>query len=217
MLQDVEYNTGHIYLLSIMDMYGKRHKIWGYGHERILLNSVHDLTHLESIFPHLPITAFQAMQERKVDNLVGVNMNHIMCEGSTGVDKKDGIKVKRGKFGVGWVVGGVLEGDYQGGESASPGLINSVLPTAAGSTLKPLTSLLTTKAAIVRFAKLLIVPDPALNPEFWEVKPTPKCDKCRKCQQVGEYSISHAQHTLKALAEMDQIKANTKPTTEEQQ
>ena len=192
----VQEMKGNIYLLNLVDMYGKPHKIWGYGIDRIMLSSVPDLSALESIFPHVPSAAFKAMEEKEVDILIGLNMNEIFPEGGTGVDKQAGIKVKRSIFGAGWCVGGVLD------QVSNP----------ANSTAR---SLISSQAALVRSARVNVVPEPPLSPDFWEcdqmgVKPTPRCDKCRKCQQVGMCSDSHAQHTMKEQAELDLIKANTK-------
>ena len=194
--KEVEYMTGHIYLLSLVDMYGKSHRIWGYSIDRIMLSSVPDLSALEKVFPQVPRGAFQAMVDKEVDILIGLNMSHIMPEGGTGVDKSGGIKVKRSKFGSGWVVGGVLDSTQTESVVTSRRCFSS-------------------QAAVVRSAKVLIMPEPALSPDFWEtdqlgVKPTPRCDRCRKCQLVGECSDSHAHHTMKDQAELDLIKANTK-------
>ena len=194
--KEVEYMDGNIYLLSLVDMFGKSHRIWGYSIDRIMLSSVPDLSALESLFPHIPRAVFQAMLDREVDILIGLNMNHIMPEGGTGVDQNGGIKVKRSRFGIGWVVGGVLDSN----QAESLNIVGHGFSS---------------KAAVVRSAKVLVMPEPALSPDFWEcdqmgVKPTPRCDKCRKCQQVGMCSDSHAQHTMKEQAELDLIKANTK-------
>ena len=120
-------------------------------------------------------------------------MNHIMPDGGSGVDKSGGISVKRSIFAPGWVVGGVLPDDQVSEDR----------------------HMLSTQAATVRCARLHVVPEPPITPDFWEcdqlgVKPTPKCDRCRKCQLAGECSESHAQHTLKDQAELDLIRKNTK-------
>ena len=185
--------TGYIYLISLVDMYGKSHRIWGYSIDRIMLSSVPDMSALESVFPHVPKEAFKAMIEQEVDILIGLNMNHIMPDGGSGVDKSGGISVKRSIFAPGWVVGGVLPDDQVSGDR----------------------HMLSTQAATVRCARLHVVPEPPITPDFWEcdqlgVKPTPKCDRCRKCQLAGECSESHAQHTLKDQAELDLIRKNTK-------
>ena len=192
----VQEMKGNIYLLNLVDMYGKPHKIWGYGIDRIMLSSVPDLSALESIFPHVPSAAFKAMEEKEVDILIGLNMNEIFPEGGTGVDKQAGIKVKRSIFGAGWCVGGVLD------QVSNP----------ANFTAR---SLISSQAALVRSARVNVVPEPPLSPDFWEcdqmgVKPTPRCDESRKCQQVGMCSDSHAQHTIMEQAELDLTKANTK-------
>ena len=194
----VQERTGYIYLLSLVDMYGQSHRIWGYGMDRIMLSSVPDLSALESLFPHVPGAAFKAMREKEVDILIGLNMNEIFPDGGAGVDKKKGIKVKRSLFGTGWCVGGVLD---QSSQPASTGSVNKC-------SISP-------QAALVRSAKVNVVPEPPLSPDFWEtdqmgVAIPPRCDRCRRCQQVGVCSESHAQHTIKAQAELDLIKANTK-------
>ena len=188
----VEKITGYIYLLSLKDMYGGSHRIWGYSVDSIMLSSVPDMSALASTFPHVPKEAFKALIEKEVDILIGLNMTPIMPEGGSGVDKVGGVSVMRSLFAPGWVVGGVL-------------------PDAKPSTK----NLLSVKAATVRCAKVQIVPEPPITPDFWEcdqlgVKLLPKCDRCRKCQQSGVCSDSHAAHTIKAQAELDLIKENTK-------
>ena len=89
--KEVEYMDGFIYLLSLVDMYGKSHRIWGFSIDRIMLSSVSDLSALGKLFPHVPNAAFKAMVEKEVDILMGLNMNHLMPEGGTGVDKNGGV------------------------------------------------------------------------------------------------------------------------------
>ena len=76
--KEVEHMDGNIYLLSLVDMFGKSHRIWGYSIDRIMMSSVPDLSALESLFPHVPRSAFQAILDSEVDILIGLNMNHIM-------------------------------------------------------------------------------------------------------------------------------------------
>ena len=188
-----EKRTGHIYLLSLVDMYGTAHKIWGYSIDRIMLSSVPDMAALEATFPHVPREAFKAMAEAEVDILVGLNMSQIFPVGGDGVDRRGGVRVKRSIFSPGWVVGGVLP---------------EVQPRSGKYSLS-------TKAVVARTAKVQVVPESPINPDFWEtdqlgVSPPPKCDRCKKCLQVGECSESHAQYTAKSQAELDLIRANTK-------
>jgi len=49
-----------------------------------MLSSVSDLSSLETIFPHVPQAAFKEMNEKEIDILIGLNMNHIMPEWSRG-------------------------------------------------------------------------------------------------------------------------------------
>ena len=153
-----------------------------------------DLSALESVFPHVPKTAFKALVDKEVYILVGLNMNSLMPEGGSGIDKCNGVKVKRSEFGEGWVVGGVLDSD----------LLGDYTPHSFSS-----------QAATIRVAKVSVMPETELNPDFWEcdqlgVKIAPKCDRCRKCQESGKCSDSHIQHTAKEQAELDLIKANTR-------
>jgi len=188
-------HTGFIYLLDLVDMYGGVHRIWGYGIDRIMLSSVPDLSCLDSVFPHVPAGVFKAMKEKEVDVLIGLNMNEIFPYGGSGVDQKKGIKIKRSLFGHGWCIGGVLDA----------GLSQSAADCHVVSS----------QAALVRSAKFSIVPQPPITPDFWEtdqlgVAVPPRCDRCRRCQQIGSCSESHALHTLKAQNELELIKANTK-------
>ena len=82
--------TGYIYMLGLVDMKGNVHQIWGYSIDRIMLSSVPDLLHLQTVFPHVPIKAFEAMAEKEVDLLIGLNMNHIMPEGGLESTKLEG-------------------------------------------------------------------------------------------------------------------------------
>ena len=188
---EVEYRTGHIFLLSLVDMHGVLHDIWGYSVDKIMLSSTPDMSAMQALFPHVPMAAFRAMQAQEVDILIGLNMSPIMPEGGSGIDKVGGMKALKSIFEPGWVVGGLL--DSQDSQSCN----------------------ISSQAALVRSAKMLIMPEPALSPDFWEsdqlgVKPVPKCDRCRRCQQTGECSESHVQHTLKDQAGLDLIKAKTK-------
>ena len=191
----VQERTGFIYLLDLVDMYGGEHRIWGYGIDQIMLSSVPDLTCLDSVFPHVPAGVFKAMREKEVDVLIGLNMNNIFPSGGSGVDNKDGIRVKRSLFGLGWCIGGVLD--------------SGAIPVTAES------NTVSSQAALVRSAKISIVPQPPITPDFWEtdqmgVAVPARCDRCRRCQQVGSCSESHGMHTLKAQSELELIKANMK-------
>ena len=191
--KEVEYMSGFIYLLSLKDIYNKSHRLWGYGISRIMKSSVPDLSDLITTFPQVPRSTFKALQEREVDILIGLNMSHLMPSGGSGVDQCGGIKVKRSLFGTGWVVGGAL----------------GISKSYEKSSYK-----FSTQAAVVRSAKVLVMPEPSLNPDFWEcdqmgVRTIAKCERCKKCQESGKCSDTHIQHTLKEQAELDLIRANT--------
>ena len=170
------------------------HKVWGYGLDKIMVSNVPDMSSLQSKFPHVPGTVFHPLVTREVDILVGLNMTAIMLAGGTGVDKVGGMKALRSLFGTGWVVGGVLDNQSVDGYVAPA---------------------ISSQALTARCAKLCVMPEPGLTPDFWEcdqlgVKLPARCDRCRHCLQTGECSAAHAQHTLKEQTELELIKANTR-------
>ena len=151
----------YIYLLDIVDMYGNVHTIWGYGVPRIMTSHVPDLTPVRDFFPHIPSEAFNSLPDTEVDVLIGLNMNEVHPAGGTGVDRVGGLSALRSLFGCGWVIGGHHE-DIK----------------------VPISPPLSTTAASLRIAKLLVRPEPSYTPEFWEcegmgVMPPYRCDNCR--------------------------------------
>ena len=191
---DTENLDGYIYLLNLVDIYGKPHRVWGYSIDKIMVSTVPDLSSLQSQFPHVPGTAFDPMETREVDILMGLNMSDIMPAGGLGVDRVGGMVALRSIFGAGWVVGGVLDSQTVDGY-ATPSI--------------------SSQAVTARCAKVLVMPEPGLTPDFWEydqlgVKLPARCDRCRHCLQTGECSDAHAKHTMKEKAELELIKANTR-------
>ena len=61
MTQEIEKQTSYIYLVELVDIYGKAHKVWGYGLNQIMLSTVPDMSSLQCKFPHVPGTAFQPL------------------------------------------------------------------------------------------------------------------------------------------------------------
>ena len=191
--QDPQSRSGYIYLLDLLDMYGRPHRVWGYSIDKIMISSVPDLSALQSDFPHVPGAAFSPMEVKEVDILIGLNMTAIMPSGGLGVDKVGGVKALRSIFGTGWVVGGQLDNPTAG----------YVAPS------------ISSQAFTARCAKVFVAPEPGLTPDFWEcdqlgVSLPARCDRCRHCLQSGECSDAHAGHTLKEQAELALIKANTR-------
>ena len=183
---------GYIYLLVLRDMNGHPHKIWGYSVDRIMLSSTPDMTKLAKLFPHVSKKAFTALVEKEVDILVGVNMTRIFPEGGLGDDKREGISIQRSLFSNGWVVGGVMPDG-----------------------IKPNPCALSAMAAKVRCARVKIIPEAPILPDFWEcdqlgVSVPAKCNRCKRCQETGECSEEFRNLTLKQQAELDLIKENTK-------
>ena len=152
---------------------------------------VPDMSSEQHKFPHIPGTAFKGLDARDVDILIGLNMTEIMPTGGMGADKVGGIKILRSIFGTGWVVGGCLEN-----------LAGYNSPT------------ISSQAVTARCAKVYVMPEPGLLPDFWEcdqlgVKLPARCERCRNCLQTGQCSEAHASHTRKEQAELSLIKKNT--------
>ena len=190
---DPESRSGYIYLLDLLDMNGKPHRVWGYSIDKIMVSSVPDLSALQSKFPHVPAAALESLEAKEVDILIGLNMAEIMPSGGLGCDRVGGMKALRSIFGTGWVMGGQPD-------SSSTGYVAPVLSV---------------QASTARCAKVFVTPEPGLVPDFWEcdqlgVKLPARCDRCRHCLQTGVCSEAHAGHTLKEQAELALIKANTR-------
>ena len=103
------------------------------------------------------------------------------------------MKALQSLFGTGWVIGGKIDEE----------LADYSSPTISSQALK------------VRCAKILVVPEKGITPDFWEsdqlgVKLPARCDRCRKCLQSGECSDSHNGRTMKEQAELELIKSKTK-------
>ena len=167
---DIENLDGYIYLLNLVDIYGKPHRVWGYSINKIMVSTVPDLSSLQSKFPHVPGTAFHPLETREVDILMGLNMSAIMPAGGLGVDRVGGMVALRSIFGTGWVVGGVLD---------SQSIYGYATPS------------ISSQAITARSAKVFVMPEPGLTPDFWEsdqlgVKLPARCDRCRHCLQTGE-------------------------------
>ena len=190
-----EVKHGYIYWVTLLDMYGKPHRIWGYGVERIMTSSVPDMSLLQSRFPHVPGTAFQPCEEREVDILVGLIKSAISPAGGLGNDRVKGMKALRSQFGNGWVIGGALDEAMNSSNYTAPSISSQVLAA--------------------RCSKILVKPEPGLTPDFWEsdqlgVKLPARCDRCKNCLQSGECSDAHATHTAKEQAELELIKSKVK-------
>ena len=179
-----------IYLLDLIDMYGNIHSIWGYGTPKIMTSSIPDLSVIRHLFPHVPADAFMSLPSKEVDVLIGLNMNELQPAGGLGTDRVKGLSALRSLFGCGWVVGGHHDD------------------------IRNTYSDISSAAAILKVAKILIEPKPPITPEFWEseglgVFPPPRCDHCKNCMERGPCSEKHFQHSIKKQAELDLIKSKT--------
>ena len=214
-----------IYELSLVDMYGKMHHIWGYGIDEIVEpDDPVDLSGVRSLFPHVPDQAFVTLPKRRIDILVGLNYNSLHPYGGTGVDLVDNLKALRSRFGCGWVIGGchdelkVCPIKFTSLAASARIARLSVIPEISVTDLSTVSyndgqsSLFSTPSSAT-FIKTSI--DPVLTPQFWEsdgmgVLPPRKCTRCRQCAEKGACSESHYQLTLKEEAELKLISDNVK-------
>ena len=180
--------SGNIYVVDLLDINGQVKTVWGYGVPSIMEYSHPDILHLHYLFPHVHTDAFKALASAEVDILVGLNYNEIHpdCE-LVDRDKVGGLTVLKSNFGCGWIVGGHHRQITDSCE-ISP------------------------EAAVARIAKVQIIPQPSLTPEFWEsenmgVLPPPRCDTCLGCMKTGTCSERYQILSTKQQAELDLIRS----------
>ena len=96
-----------IYELDLVDMYGRKHSVWGYGIDKINdHDDPVDLSPVRSLFPHVPDQAFKILSKKRIDILMGLNFNALFPCGGAGVDAVRNLRALRSIFGTGWVIGG---------------------------------------------------------------------------------------------------------------
>ena len=190
----------NIYELDLVDKFGKRHSIWGYGIDTIIdPDDPVDLAPVRSLFPHLPREVFLPLPKKRVDILIGLNFNSLHPSGGTGKNIQGNLKALNSIFGTGWVIGGCHQNI-----KATP---NKLTPEAATSRVAkisgvPEVDVVSKYSLNPVFARIQI--DPVLTPEFWEsdcmgVLPPRKCNRCRTCALKGECSEQQLQHSLKEI------------------
>ena len=90
------------YEFDFDDMYGKLHRIWGYGIDEIIEpGEPVDLSNVRHLFPHVPDQAFHTLPKKRIDILVGLNYNALHPCGGIGVDLVGNLKALRSRFGCG--------------------------------------------------------------------------------------------------------------------
>ena len=205
----------NIYELDMVDMYGKKHSIWGYGIDKIIdPDDPVDLGPVRHLFPHVPDQAFAPMSKKRIDILIGLNFNYLLPSGGLGVDAVGNLKALRSMFGTGWVIGGCHDKLNTTSVKLTPQAASarlarvSVIPDIEVTELEAALSI-----SKPSFAKIQI--DPTLTPEFWEsdsmgVLPSRKCTRCLQCAVKGECSEAHYLLTLKEQAELKLISDNVK-------
>ena len=177
---------GKIYVLDLLDRSGKVKTVWGYGVSSIMEYSRLNFIHLQYLFPHVPSDAFKELCLGEIDILIGLNYNelHPDCELAKR-DKVGGLVALKSLFGCGWIIGG-HHPDIRNDHEISP------------------------VAALVRIAKLQVIPEPSLTPEFWEcenmgVLPPPRCSSCQNCMKSGNCSERFQSFSSRKEAELDLI------------
>ena len=201
----------NIYELDLVDMYGKRHSVWGYGIDKIIdPDDPVDLSPVRSLFPHVPDQAFTTMPKRRIDILIGLNFNYLLPSGGLGVDAVGNLKALRSRFGTGWVIGGCHDKLTTGPVKLTPQAASARLARVSVVPIVEVTELRTSDPS---FAKIQI--DPKLTPEFWEseslgVLPPRKCTRCRQWAFKGDCSEAHYLLTMKEQAELKLISDNVR-------
>ena len=111
-----------------------------------------DLSHLQSSLPHVPAEALSQLAYGEIDVLVGLNFNELQPDvENIHRDKVGGIIALKSIFGCGYVLGG-----HHDGITSNP----QISPVAA----------------LVRVAKLKIVPEPSFTPDV-EIRISLRFDK----------------------------------------
>ena len=199
-----------IYELDLLDMYGVKHGIWGYGIEEIIdPDEPVDLGPVRTLFPHVPDQAFALMPKKRIDILVGLNFNYLHPSGGLGVDAVGNLKALRNRFGSGWVIGGC-----HAKLKTAPLRVSAQAATARLARVTVVPDIEVTEIEVdpsgidPTFAKIQV--DQTLTPDFWEsdsmgVLPPRKCAKCRQCAEKGDCSEAHYLLTMKEEAELKLI------------
>merc|ERR1711888_40460 len=89
-------------LLDLIDNHGNTRSLWGYGVPRVMGSGVPSLLPIRKLFPHIPAAAFEALESKEVDVLIGLTMMEIQPAGGMGVDRVGGVTALRSQFGCGW-------------------------------------------------------------------------------------------------------------------
>ena len=156
-----------MYIFDLETRNGEKIKVWGYGIDAIT-DAVPpvDLSGVRSLFPHVPPAAFDSLDEKPLDILVGLNFFGLHPGGGDGKNKVGNLKALQNDFGHGWVIGG------------------------SHPNLKPVKIQLTEKAlAMVTISKVEI--NPFIQKDFWElenlgVEPPKRCGKCKSCKLCSD-------------------------------
>ena len=154
-----------IYEFDMVDMYMKKHSVWGYGIDKIIdPDDPVDLSPVRSLFPHVPDQAFGPMPKKRIDILIGLNFNSLHPSGGLGVDAVGNLKALRSRFGTGWVIGGCHDKLKTAPMKVTPQAASariarvSVVPDIEVAELEAVADPIYTKVQV----------DPTLTPEFWE-------------------------------------------------
>ena len=96
-----------MYTFNLISNKGVIYKLWGYGIERISdsIPAV-DFNEARNLFPHVPNAAFDVLEEKPVDILIGLNFYGLHPEGGTGINKVGNLKALKSEFSHGWVIAG---------------------------------------------------------------------------------------------------------------
>ena len=149
---------------------GEKVRVWGYGIDAIT-DPVEptEMREVRSLFPHVPKEAFECLDKKPLDILVGMNFFGLHPGGGEGINKVDHLRALNSDFGHGWIIAG------------------------SHPNLRPAEVNLTAKAVAVAMLCRAEI-KPYMEKDFWEldslgVVPPKRCGKCKNCKYCTDQGL----------------------------
>ena len=173
---------GVIYEFTVVDNFGQKHNLWGYGIDHIIdPPEAVDLRPVRRLFPHVPDNVFDALPSKPVDLLIGINYFALHPDGGQGLNCVDNLRVLHSNFSKGWLVAG----SHPDLKFKSPKWSSSALSVARICRLdvRPVIDL-----------KSGCSNKPQYSKDFWEsemmgVLPPKRCCKCLSCPDCTDNAL----------------------------
>ena len=102
-----ELKKGNMYVFNLTNRHGKKIEVWGYGID-VITDPIPptDLSLIKNSFPQVPSEAFENLDEKPLDILIGLNFFGLHPKGGEGKNAIGNLVALRSQFGCGWVIGG---------------------------------------------------------------------------------------------------------------